>query len=450
MFNIHPDAQNNFNEKAQALIPCIKESQSIQTQRNKFFDPDIHVKMHLTDKDIIGEISMGAVDFLGEQVAFYFIDGQRQLGIEGDDYKSLRKLAENVFKIGDIRKAVSLKTIEKIVCNWLKEKYFNKDLICFTDYFLSKAKQLISDISVWIPISNLCIQEPFRIGKVIFRPITRELIDKWAQQRIGDVPQDRKEVMKEFFEKNIRPFQGYAAATLKVTAERERAKELIIEEANRALCFLRIFTGAALNPQIISFYGLWGTAHIDTVDILYLKDREDYNGIKKETIGPPPKAEILNKEIINKIFLIGLGTIDRLLNSNSLSAFQNDVLGALMLYSRASLSKDAADKLLYILAALESIFLKNTSEPIQQNLGERMAFLIGKSLDDRKEIVKNVRNVYDLRSAFIHHGASVADYEVLEQFMLKTWYTIIQLISATGRFKSKDDFISKLEERKLS
>lgn len=406
--------------------------------------------MHLTNKDIVGEISIGAVDFLGEQVAFYFMDGQRQLGIEGDDYKSLRKLAENVFKIGDIRKAVSLRTIEEIVCNWLKEKYFNKDLIYFTEYFLCKAKELISDISVWIPISNLCIQEPFRIGKVIFRPITRELIDKWEQQRIGNLTQDEKEVMKELFEKNIRPFQGFAAATLKVTAERKRAKELIIEEANRALCFLRIFTGAALDPQIISFYGLWGTARIDTVDILYLKDREDYNGIAKETIGPPPKAKILNKEIINKIFLIGLGTIDRLLNNNSLSAFQNDVLDALMLYSRAALSKDATDKLVHILAALESIFLKNTSESVEQNLAERMAFLIGKSLDDRKQIVKNVRNVYDLRSAFIHHGASIADFEVLERFMLNAWYAVIQLISATERFKNKSEFINKLEERKLS
>jgi hypothetical protein len=450
MLNIHPDAQNNFNEKADALILCIKEIRSAQPQRDKFFDPDIHLKMHLTTKNIIGEISMGAVNFLGEQAAFYFMDGQRQLGIDGDDYKSLHKLAENVFKINDIRRAVSLKTIEKIVCNWLKEKYFNKDLICFTEYFLSKAKQSISDISVWIPISNLCIQEPFRIGKVIFRPITRDLVDKWAQQRIGDVPQDRKELMREFFEKNIRPFQGYAAATLTVTAERERAKELIIEEANRALCFLRIFTGAVLHPQIISSCGLWGTAHIEGVEILYLRDSEDYDGIAKETLEPFPKPEIFNKEIINKIFQVGLGTIDRLLNSNSLSAFQNDVLDALMLYSHAALSKDATDKLVHILAALESIFLKNTSEPVEQNLAERMAFLIGKSLDDRKQIVKNVRNVYDLRSAFIHHGASIADFEVLEKFMLKAWYAVIQLISSTERFKNKSEFISRLEERKLS
>jgi hypothetical protein len=448
MFDIHPDAQNNFNEKAQALIRCIKDVPTAQPLRNKSFDPDIYVKMHLTDKDIIGEISMGAVDFLGEQVAFYFMDGQKQVGIEGDNYRSLRKLAESVFKIEDIKKAISLRTIEKMICDWLKEKYLNKDLVCFSEYFLSKAKELVSEISVWAPISNLCIQEPFRIGKVIFRPITRDLIDEWERQRIEGAKD--KEGIKRIVEKDLRPFQGYAAATLKLTSERERAKELIIEEGNRALSLLRIFTLAVLHPQAVSYFGIWGAAHIDGAHIVYLKNIKEYNGLTKLTLGPPPRTEILNKEIVDKLFQTGLGTIDRLLNSSCLTAFQNDVLEALMLYSRAALSKDAADKLIYILVALESIFLKNTSEPIQQNLAERMAFLIGKSVDHRKQIIKNVKDVYGLRSAFIHHGVFIADFEVMEKFMLHAWYTIIQLISVVEKFKSKDDFISRLEERKLS
>lgn len=448
MFDIHPDAQNNFNEKAQALIRCINDIPIPQTLRNKSFDPDIYVKMHLTDKDIIGEISMGAVDFLGEQVAFYFMDGQKQVGIEGNNYRSLRKLAESVFKIEDVRKAISLKTIEKMICDWLKEKYLNKDLVCFSKYFLSKAKELVSEVSVWAPISNLCIQEPSRIGKVIFRPITRDVIDEWERQRIEGA-QD-KEGIKKIVEKDLRPFQGYAAATLKLTSERERAKELIIEEGNRTLSFLRIFTLAVIHPQVVSYFGIWGTAHIDGAHIVYLKNIKEYNGLTKLTLGPPPRTEILNKEIVDKFFQIGLGTIDRLLNSDSPSAFSNDVLNALLLYSRAALSRDAADKLIWIFAALESVLLGNTSEIIQQNLAERVAFLIGKSVNDRKQIVKNVRNVYSLRSAFIHHGTSVADFEVLEQFMLNAWHTIIQLISTAEKFKSKDDFISRLEERKLS
>ena len=97
---------------------------------------------------------MGAVDFLGKQVAFYFRDGQKQVGIEGENYNLLRKVAENMFKIKDVRQSISINTIEKILCDWIKAKYFNKDLIGFTEYFISKANDLVSDVSVWTPMVN--------------------------------------------------------------------------------------------------------------------------------------------------------------------------------------------------------------------------------------------------------------------------------------------------------
>ena len=56
-----------------------------------------------------------------------------------------------------------------------------------------------------------------------------------------------------------------------------------------------------------------------------------------------------------------------------------------------------ADKLVYILASLESILLKNDSEPIQKNLGERMAFLIGPTVEARKTIIANVVETYARR-----------------------------------------------------
>jgi hypothetical protein len=42
---------------------------------------------------------------------------------------------------------------------------------------------------------------------------------------------------------------------------------------------------------------------------------------------------------------------------------------------------------LYSLSALEGLLLLDTSEPIQQNLGERLAFLLGREPVERQEIV---------------------------------------------------------------
>jgi hypothetical protein len=387
MINIHPDARNNFNEKANLLISSVKTIHLPNSHNKNLFDPDIHVKHHFTDKDIIGEIRMGAVDFWGNQVAFYFEDGNKQVGIEGENYTSVRKLSESIFKLKDVKQKISLKTIENLLCEWIKLRYFNKELLDFTEYFNSKAKDLVSEVSVWTPISNLCIQEPFRLGKVIFRPITKEIIDRWKQQLIENVP-DKKEIINNITEKEMRPFQGYTAATIDLTAEKERAQEILIEEANKSLSFLRIFTGSILHPRAISFFGLWGSTHINGIKIIFMKNKEEYDGMNDQIIGLPIKVDKLDKNIINMLFQIGLSTIDKLLNSKSLSSFSSDILDALILYSRAGISKDAADKLVYMLVALESILLKNSSEPIQQNVGERLAFLIGNNLEERKKLKK--------------------------------------------------------------
>lgn len=448
MINLHPDAQNNFNEKAASLISCLKTIPPSPSQKTSF-SPDVHVKHHITDKDIIGDISMGAVDWLGNPVAFYFKEGTNRIGIEGEDYKQLLKVAEGLFKIKDIKETVSEKTIQKILCSWIKEKCFNTDFATFTDYLLSEISDIVEEVTAWCPISNLCTQASFRIGKVIFEPITKQIIDKWEQEWMAK-DDDNKDAVKKMIDKEYRRFQGYTAATLKIKAEKERANEILIEETSKALSFLRIFTFSASNPRAKSICGIWGSAHIDKAYVLYLKNDNEFNGSSDGIMGAPPRPDVFDQQMIKEAFQAGLATIDRLLNSNSLSAFSTDVLDALLLYSRATLSDDAADKLVYILVALESILLKDSNEPIQQNLSERMAFLIGRSVTHRKEIIQTTKNVYGLRSSFIHHGASISEYGVLEKFMEDAWHAVIQLIVASAHFKTKQDFINMLDERKLS
>ena len=146
-----------------------------------------------------------------------------------------------------------------------------------------------------------------------------------------------------------------------------------------------------------------------------------------------------------------LSILDNLLGLRSKrNQFQEKLLAALILYSRSAISKDLADKLVYILVALESIFLRNSSEPIQQNLGERIAFLIGDSLEKRKRIIKVTRETYTLRSGFVHHGRSIDDLEIMREFMLYAWQAIVSLIHQSNSVSTVDALLDMLDDRKLS
>lgn len=75
------------------------------------------------------------------------------------------------------------------------------------------------------------------------------------------------------------------------------------------------------------------------------------------------------------------------------------------------------------LTVLESLLLKDGNEPIQKSLGERMAVLVGRTVDERLAVIKNVTDTYRLRSQFIHHGQSIGidDMQTLQTFMVNTW-----------------------------
>ena len=105
-----------------------------------------------------------------------------------------------------------------------------------------------------------------------------------------------------------------------------------------------------------------------------------------------------------------------------------------------------------MVAAAESIFLRNASEPIQKNLGERMAFLIGQSVDERRNVIKNVDAFYGIRSRLIHHGKEIQDHQrdVVDEFFVNVWFSFVVLMRRASKWITRDEMFLALEEQKLS
>ena len=130
--------------------------------------------------------------------------------------------------------------------------------------------------------------------------------------------------------------------------------------------------------------------------------------------------------------------------------FEQQFWSAFFLYSNAGLTKRPQEKILYLLPALEGLLLRDGNEPIQKNLGERLAFIIGKTVEQRIEIVETVTKFYAARSQFIHHGQEIKDLELFRKFMMIAWSLFFCLSLGARHFKTQKDFIDTLEMRKLS
>jgi hypothetical protein len=123
-----------------------------------------------------------------------------------------------------------------------------------------------------------------------------------------------------------------------------------------------------------------------------------------------------------------------------------------MLYSKNSLRVELSDRLIYILVPIESVLLASESEPITQNISERIALLVGNSLEERKAIRRNVKAIYETRSRFIHHGKAVTTEKLdeIKAFMFTALRFFLILAQNANHFSEKAAAIQNIDDMKFT
>lgn len=460
-FQIHRDAVKSFNKKALLIsekvsfVPNKADSSPVGESDNigphdkhRSFTSDFHVKGVFTQTDILGVNAAGQVDAEGNWISQEWSDESGRFCISEEAYKIVRDLARQLLKIKDIRSSISRPTVEGIICQWVRQHYPKKIKLCFVDFFQAEAGKCVRKHQVWAPIRYLCIERPFRLGHVDFVPISRTILNEWQSQSVKIAP-EQEDKIKEYFENKIRPTQGYTAAVMEVVAEQQKAHDILLDEANKSLALARVFTHSSILPSKTSPCVLWGTGHID-MSLVFLVEDGKFGGSRQAILSPDSRAVFLNTQHIDYSFKIGLQRLHDILIANKRSELDEAVLEAVLLYSRCTVAKEPTDKLVYILVGLESILLRDPNEPVTQSLSERIAFLVARDLEKRKQVVQAIKKAYKLRSDFLHHGASFESLEILRQLMEIAWNAVRGLIGSTCELKTRKELLDYLDDQRLS
>jgi hypothetical protein len=312
---------------------------------------------------------------------------------------------------------------------------------------LGECEKRVREIEIWIPVFRLFMETEIQIGGVVFKTIDKEMLDR-LEETLKAALGGKIAKMQDVFSRERKDLQGVAAATVKLLAEPIRASEIAEEEADKAVSLLRFLHPASSSPYLRCYCTLLGKQALRSSTHLIVEDGKILS--KSQKIQPRgSSAWIIDKAEITELKAIGLDALSKMLEDANRSEFEDDLLGSIILYSKNALVEDPSDKLVYVFAALESILLKDRNEPIQKNLGERMAFLVGQSAEARMEIVENVSRTYALRSSFVHHGESPDDMATLEAFMKFACLCLVALIDQSRTFRTKSQLIEALETRKM-
>jgi hypothetical protein len=214
---------------------------------------------------------------------------------------------------------------------------------------------------------------------------------------------------------------------------------------------LRVFDVAATTmPEVTSYCALLGRENIEQIRRLNVEGGR-IRGEAHQGVGVPVMNFHLSDEEISRYKeTLGFDSASELLTLDRRTDFQGKLLDALLLYSRSTREKDLAGRLVYMLVAIETLLLRDANESIEQNIGERMAFVLANTLEERRATVRHLKDAYRLRSKFIHHGETIDDIETVRTFMLDAWRLFIALVKASHAFDTKAQLIDNLDARKLS
>jgi hypothetical protein len=445
--SVHPQAASRFDVQAQELVLRLRPGESTKISPSAV-RPDAHVDKTLSEADIFVEsIVKGQVDFAGRETAKLFYN-QRDgwVGLAGEAFISFVELGESMQRSPELSPYLSRSFVEDALFGWIRKRYLAETDSRATEYVIRNGRDAISSLEVWIPVPTLSTTLPFSVGKATIKPMARELFDQW-EARAASSNVDRK-----YFDHLRRNFQGLAAATLCVVAERTRAGEIALEEAEKSLAGLRIFSRDILHPYGRSYWEPQSFLDPAAFDLFFTQAEDSGSLLGRHSAMLNDRADnvTFTQEMVIEAFRGGLDKVHDLLLNDQPSPFQRECLAALLQYSRSALKRDPSEKVLYIISALESIFASGAVEGgIGRSLEERLAIFIRSDLKERIDLTKTIRRVYGLRSAFVHRSLPVKDLKLVEGFMMDAMAAFRKLLLASLAYNDKDQFIGDLDHHRF-
>lgn len=444
-FEIHPEAKKAIDQLAIQLVGKITEHPD-RPNEDPEFKSEKPIPVTLTDKDIIDTPIIGYSNQFDQWVARYSYRENRCIGLAGSAYQQLRVLADQFLKISWVRESLGQDFLEDNILIWCLDSFGKLEPGSLVAHILDISKGAVKNYVIWVPIALLEVEQEFEFGPVKIAPITKAMLDDVENPATSLNPEQADNIRMLFSDLRKR-FQGSAAIVVGVEAASGHAQDRAIEIAETTIALLRIYSSAASTPWLLCACAISGSEVAPKTSAITFGPGGGF-GFSEALAKPSPKHWKISQRRWEEMNEAGLRSLWRLIDEKQ-NNFSAKVRVCLLTFSKGLTFSEIGDRLVYTLSALEGLLLRDSSEPIQQNIGERMAFLIEKDVTKRQDVVRNLRMIYGLRSQYIHHRVSVTEEKELEVFWINAWKTLLTAADNLDRFESHQKFIEGIEKIKF-
>ena len=424
-----------------------------EAARDSGYAPAIPIAAAIGPNDIRGPIVGSHTDRFGRDIVRHYADAGHILVLAGPGFRDFEQAVRTLHGQRSVREVTSEATIGRLVFEWICATRLQgpgEPLLAFVD---SKLATLVRETEIVLPIFGLHIETPLVVGMVTFSDISEEELATWRARSCRSAP-EHLAAANEIHDKLGPRLQGRAAARFKAVAEADYAVERGTEQAELSLALLRLASVGAFMPERSTTFALAGREGLARGIHLELGPDDSFSSSEYIVHPDDQRPLVLDETQVRQHILPVIAHWASLLTKATLTPFENAALKSVLLYSRATRYRNVSEKLIHIFAAIESLLLRNENEPISVTVADRLAFAVGQNADDRMGIVRNLRDVYAMRSRFVHHALETApDGEALaklESFLVTISQFFLNFRKEFTLHETKEGFIEALERRKYA
>jgi len=403
-------------------------------------------------------ISDNAPDLKSGQFPYKVISKEnRSLILSPETAKTFNTICSIILRINGWDQKFSQKFIEKKVESLIMQTYdFSSDeREESVSQVLEGLREYRSEQEVVLPVFGFRLDtEVFELGNVSFKKITKQAYSEIVERVNVAIDatkntDEEKAYIKQFLNSQVMAgFKVGTLASIKVTAEPIRAVERAQEECGHSLDLLRFATPyVQQNPEETGF-GLIGDVFSGKGFSLCF---EEDGSLKTNlsSVGSWIPFEF-NGEIHQKLERIGIMTLSDLLRKADVTEFEKRILSAVFWCAKAQLQTLPEFRLLCLITSLEAVLNPRGDRPIRMGVAEGVALLIGREIDQKRNLRDFIARLYNQRSSVSHGGHPEVLASELRRLTSITGAVIFELLKRTGEFKSQKELLSWLDDQRLA
>ncbi|WP_224545466.1 HEPN domain-containing protein [Mesorhizobium sp. CA16] len=446
-FEFHPSAAASIEALASEAFLLVRE---IELARKKskgsdWWKPDNVIT--ITDDDIIGEPVMWLPQPSGDDALIFMRHDSRSFGLTRPDYEKLVKLIDAILKVKWAQKSVSWKFVERAFIDWVRHRFQTRSDGPFCGFFLERCSKEVVPLTSTVPIQHLAIEDEFEFGPAKIVPMGSKYFDALSEILIRTSPDNEKDVIS-LITKLRKVMENCSAIELEILAEPGYAQEAALQKATDAVGLLRFFSLATVASTMMSPVTLLNAISVPKSHVLTRGADGVFGYTSKVAIDSVEYWRISKRDIVG-FQEENLTVVGNFLDLEKLSEFGRAIRSSILAFTRAVTFPELSDRLVFAFSAIEGLMLRNASEPIQQNVAERVAFLTAKDPGKRQKIVENFKTAYKMRSQYIHHRLTTVDESELDRVFYNIRTALAQAVANLERFKTCDDFLAAIDRTKF-